>query len=95
MSCLFKSVGCVVISREIDRVIIISVDLYKSSVTDFEYRYMRPQESSNRCDVRYFTLTDKNGFTRLPYIDLRPRFAAGRVDPQALCAKNRKPATLI
>lgn len=38
------------------------IDLYKSSVTDFEYRYMRPQESSNRCDVRYFTLTDKNGF---------------------------------
>ncbi len=38
------------------------IDLYKSSVTDFEYRYMRPQESSNRCDVRYFTLTDKDGF---------------------------------
>lgn len=38
------------------------IDLYESSVTDFEYRYMRPQESSNRCDVRYFTLTDKEGF---------------------------------
>ena len=46
----------------IDRKLDSKIDLYKSSVTDFEYRYMRPQESSNRCDVRYFTLTDKNGF---------------------------------
>lgn len=46
----------------IDRKLGSKIDFYKSSVTDFEYRYMRPQESSNRCDVRYFTLTDKNGF---------------------------------
>ena len=46
----------------IDRKLGSKIDLYKLSVTDFEYRYMRPQESSNRCDVRYFTLTDKNGF---------------------------------
>lgn len=46
----------------IDRKLGSKIDLNKSSVTDFEYRYMRPQESSNRCDVRYFTLTDKNGF---------------------------------
>lgn len=46
----------------IDRKLGSKIDLYKSSVADFEYRYMRPQESSNRCDVRYFTLTDKNGF---------------------------------
>ncbi len=46
----------------IDRKLGSKIDLYKSSVTDFEYRYMRPQESSNRCDVRYFILTDKNGF---------------------------------
>ena len=46
----------------IDRKLGSKIDLYKSSVTDFEYRYMRPQESSNRCDVRYFPLTDKNGF---------------------------------
>ena len=46
----------------IDRKLGSKIDLYKSSVTDFEYRYMRPQESSNRCDVRYFTLTDKNVF---------------------------------
>lgn len=45
----------------IDRKLGSKIDLYKSTVTDFEYRYMRPQESSNRCDVRYFTLTDKNG----------------------------------
>ena len=46
----------------IDRTLGSKIDLYESSVTDFEYRYMRPQESSNRCDVRYFTLTDKEGF---------------------------------
>jgi len=44
----------------IDRKLGSKIDLYESS--DFEYRYMRPQESSNRCDVRYFTLTDKEGF---------------------------------
>ncbi|MCC8073908.1 MAG: DUF4981 domain-containing protein [Clostridiales bacterium] len=38
------------------------IDTYKSTVTDLEYRYMRPQESSNRCDVRYLTITDKKGF---------------------------------
>ena len=37
------------------------IDKYKSTVTDLEYRYMRPQESSNRADVRYFTITDKKG----------------------------------
>lgn len=46
----------------IDRKLGSKIDLYESSVTDFEYRYMRPQESSNRCNVRYFTLTDKEGF---------------------------------
>lgn len=46
----------------IDRKLGSKIDLYESSVTDFEYSYMRPQESSNRCDVRYFTLTDKEGF---------------------------------
>jgi len=46
----------------IDRKLGSKIDLYESSVTDFEYRYMRPQESSNRCDVRYFTLTDNEGF---------------------------------
>ena len=32
----------------IDRKLGSKIDLYESSVTDFEYRYMRPQESSNR-----------------------------------------------
>ena len=34
---------------------------YSSTVTDLEYRYMRPQESSNRADVRCFTIKDENG----------------------------------
>lgn len=37
------------------------IDKYSSTVTDLEYRYMRPQESSNRTDVRYLTITDKKG----------------------------------
>lgn len=37
------------------------IDKYSSTVTDLEYRYMRPQESSNRADVRYLTITDKKG----------------------------------
>lgn len=46
----------------IDRKLGAKIDTYESTVTDLEYRYMRPQESSNRADVRYFTITDKNGF---------------------------------
>lgn len=40
------------------------ISTYKSTVTALEHRYMRPQESSNRADVRYLTITDKagNGF---------------------------------
>lgn len=34
---------------------------YSMPIADFEYNYMRPQESSTRSDVRYFTLTDDNG----------------------------------
>ncbi|MCH5314326.1 MAG: DUF4981 domain-containing protein [Eubacterium sp.] len=37
------------------------IDKHSSTVTDLEYRYMRPQESSNRADVRYLTITDKKG----------------------------------
>ena len=34
---------------------------YSVPIEQFEYNYMRPQESSTRADVRYFTLTDKKG----------------------------------
>jgi beta-galactosidase len=34
---------------------------YSMPIEKFEYNYMRPQESSTRSDVRYFTLTDKMG----------------------------------
>ncbi len=37
------------------------IDLHSSTVTDMDYRYMRPQEAANRCDVRYFTITNKSG----------------------------------
>lgn len=37
------------------------IDKYSATVTDLEYRYMRPQESSNRTDMRYMTITDKKG----------------------------------
>ncbi len=34
---------------------------YSMPIDKFEYTYMRPQESSTRSDVRYFTLTNKKG----------------------------------
>lgn len=57
---------------------------YSMPISDFEYNYMRPQESSTRADVRYFTLTNKKGagikvtayhdapvlFSALPYTPL-------------------------
>ena len=38
------------------------VGIYTSSVEDFTYDYVRPQENRNRCDVRWVTLTNKEGF---------------------------------
>lgn len=60
------------------------IDNYSLPIDKFEYTYMRPQESSTRADVRYFTLTDKKGkgikvtayyeqpfmFSALPYTPL-------------------------
>ena len=54
------------------------ISCHKSTVKDLEYRYMRPQESSNRTDVRYFTITDKkgNGFKVSSYFDDPINFSA-------------------
>lgn len=54
------------------------IGTYKSTVTNLEHRYMRPQESSNRADVRYFTITDKqgNGFKISSYFDEPFNFSA-------------------
>ncbi|MCE5216447.1 discoidin domain-containing protein, partial [bacterium] len=38
-----------------------AVGLYSGSVEDLLHVYTRPQESSNRTDVRWLTLTDKSG----------------------------------
>lgn len=38
------------------------ISCHKSTVTALEHRYMRPQENANRTDVRYLTITDRNGF---------------------------------
>ncbi|MCD7796610.1 MAG: DUF4981 domain-containing protein [Clostridiales bacterium] len=46
----------------IDRCKGYKIDKYESTVSGMDYRYMRPQESTNRTDVRYFTLTDKDSF---------------------------------
>ncbi len=46
---------------------------YRMNVEDFIFDYIRPQENANRCDVRWFTLTDKDGrglrFKGMPQID--------------------------
>ncbi len=54
------------------------IDTYSSTVTDLEYRYMRPQESSNRTDIRYMTITDKwgKGFKFTAYFDEPINFSA-------------------
>lgn len=51
---------------------------HSSTVTELEHRYMRPQESSNRADVRNFTITDKfgNGFKVSSYYDNPINFSA-------------------
>ncbi|HIZ11968.1 MAG TPA: DUF4981 domain-containing protein [Candidatus Eubacterium faecavium] len=38
------------------------ITCHKSTVTALEHRYMRPQENANRTDVRYLTITDRNGY---------------------------------
>ena len=37
------------------------IGLYSMPLDKFEYNYMRPQESSTRADVRYFSLVNKKG----------------------------------
>lgn len=37
------------------------IDLYKSDVWSQYHPYIRPQETANKSDVRWFTLQDKNG----------------------------------
>lgn len=49
MSCLFKSVGCVVISREIDRVIIISVNLDSKAVLSVRVKYLTSHLLDDSC----------------------------------------------
>jgi beta-galactosidase len=38
------------------------VGIYKNTVSNFGFDYIRPQENGNRTDVRRLTLTDKDGF---------------------------------
>ncbi|WP_179021785.1 glycoside hydrolase family 2 TIM barrel-domain containing protein [Winogradskyella forsetii] len=44
-----------------DRQLSADVGLYKASVADDYYAYIRPQESSNKTEVRWMSLTDSNG----------------------------------
>jgi beta-galactosidase len=37
------------------------VGLYELRISDFIHNYVRPQENSNRCDVRWASFTNKNG----------------------------------
>ncbi len=45
----------------IDRNSAANVGLYKSTVDEQFFPYVRPQETGNKTDVRWFSLTDKNG----------------------------------
>lgn len=44
-----------------DRCLSADVGLYKESVANDYHMYIRPQESSNKTEVRWFTLTNKKG----------------------------------
>lgn len=59
---------------------------YSSTVTDLEYRYMRPQENANRADVHYFTITDEsgNGFKVSSYYNDPINFSAYHYTTEAL-----------
>lgn len=59
---------------------------YSMPIEKFEYNYMRPQESSSRTDVRYFTLTDKkgNGVKVTAYYDKPVMFCALPYTPYML-----------
>ncbi|MBR3149302.1 MAG: DUF4981 domain-containing protein [Eubacterium sp.] len=59
---------------------------YSLPVDKFEYTYMRPQESSTRADVRYFTVTDKkgSGIKVTAYYDAPVMFSALPYTPDEL-----------
>lgn len=44
-----------------DRLTSAAVGLYKASVWEQYHPYVRPQETGNKCDVRWFSLTNKQG----------------------------------
>jgi len=39
------------------------IGLYESTLANFVTNYAVPQDNANRCDVRWFTLTDQNGLS--------------------------------
>ncbi|MHA1857747.1 MAG: glycoside hydrolase family 2 TIM barrel-domain containing protein [Promethearchaeota archaeon] len=57
-----------------DRKVGAAIGRYNSSIEKFIYNYIRPQENSNRCDIRWiaFTNKDKEGilFSGLPLISV-------------------------
>lgn len=59
---------------------------YKMPLSEFEYTYMRPQESSTRADVREFALTNKKncGIKVTAYYDKPIMFSALPYTPQQL-----------
>ena len=61
---------------------------YSLPIDKFEYTYMRPQESSTRADVRYFTLTNKkgSGIKVTAYYDSPVMFSALPYTPEQLDA---------
>ncbi|MDR1517191.1 MAG: DUF4981 domain-containing protein [Dysgonamonadaceae bacterium] len=47
------------------------IGIYNSTVAEQQFDYVRPQENGNKTDVRWFTLTDKNG-NGIEVIGLQP-----------------------
>ncbi len=52
-----------------------AIGVYQSAVEELIHPYVRPQENGNRCDVRWLTLTDKQG--KGLFVSGMPTFDAG------------------
>lgn len=66
------------------------VGIYKTTVSDMAHKYIKPQDSGNRGDVRYAAISDRNGsgmkFTALDrYINFNANhFTLGQLKKQSI-----------
>lgn len=65
--------------------------VYRAKADDFMVRYIKPQESGSRCDVRYAVIRDKDGEGIMLLADTAPfHFNAKRCTDTELAAKSHR-----